>query len=162
VLKLNKLKLVSIALTACLAISLMFNVYFLYDLSRLHDELVFYRSLSSKKVSVDDIGVFWNQWNIIPQQDSSVYYAVANFEIVNYEELSAYVIVAVEVRHEGQVIYEWFKTGEGTGVGEPVVRYGYFMVPPGAKNCSLTFSFLNPEKLDTYLFISVVEAFPIS
>jgi hypothetical protein len=161
--RLNKLKLVSVGLTACFAISLMLNVYFLHELSRVNNELVFYRSLSGKKISVGDIGVYWNQWNILPQQNSGIYCAVANFEIVNYREVSAYVIVAVEVRHEGQVLYEWFETGEGRRIAEPVIRYGYYIIPPaGAKNCSLIFSFLNPENLDTYLFISVVDAFPIS
>ena len=158
----NKLKLVSVGLTACFAISLILNVYFLYELSRVSDELVFYRSLSGKKISVSDIGVFWNQWNTFPQQNSDIYYAVANFEIVNYGEVSAYVIVAVEVRHEGQVLYEWFKTSEGSGVGVPIIRYGYFIIPPGSENFSLTFSFLNSENLDTYLFISIVNAFPVS
>ena len=114
-----------------------------------------------KSVSIDNIGVFWNQWKIFPQQNSSVHYAIADFEVVNYGEVSALVLVAVEVRHEENVLYEFFKTDEGSGVYEPIVRYGYFMAPSGAKNCSLTFGYQNPENLDTYLFIKVAEAFPI-
>ena len=154
----DKFKVASTILVVCLVMSILFNVYFLFRLSNSSHELE-----ESKHVGAGDIGVYWNQWNQFRQQNSNIYYVIADFEIVNYGEMSAYVVVAVEVRHEGQTIYEWFETGEASRVGEPIVRYGYFTVPPGGgKNCSLTFSYWNPENLDTYLFIRIVEAFPYS
>jgi len=124
----DKFKVASTILMVCLVMSILFNVYFLFRLSNSSHELE-----ESKHIVAGDIGVYWNQWNQFRQQNSNIYYVVADFEIVNYGEMSAYVVVAVEVRHEGQTIYEWFETGEASHVGEPIGKIWLFHSASGSK-----------------------------
>lgn len=161
--KLTLSKIALIVLAVFLTFSLLFNIYFMNELNRVNSMLEYYCLLMEKReITKENIGVAIISWKVYPQQRSGVYFISITFEVTNYGRASAFVLISVDILHEGKTIYEFFETGVGRGVFIPVQRYTGIIVPPGERRTGrLDFGFLNPENFDIYPYIYVVDVCPV-
>lgn len=148
----DKFKLASAVLTACLIVSLLFNVILLRQIAS--------APIPKKQISIHNFVAQITSWEIIQQNDPNICYATVNFKIINDEDVPALVVVQVNMHDFFGVINEFFKTGENSGVFQPVIRYGIFTANPGTSNHQFSFSFQNPNKNVTP-GIEIVAAFPV-
>lgn len=122
-----------------------------------------------KKFSTNDIRVYWKIRNLICIQEPiyisghyyGIYHAIIDFNIVNYGEIGAYILVTIEARYRGEDVIELIKYLKEGAFFYSVTRYGHFKVPShtGIQE-SLSFSFLS-NRPDPYLDIKVTDVIPV-
>ena len=152
----DKKNILIVILASCLGFSILLNLYYIFSLKTPSS---FQEPSHQVSVGVTDL-----QWTQYPQEQTDVYYVEVSFKLTNYGDVSAFTIVSFKIcrSDSGQVLYEWFKTGEDRGVGNPIVRYGYFVVPPNKQQTyHFDFSYISPDNIPTFLKAEVTEVIPM-